>query len=271
MIVTKLFPMLLGMLLCIPVYAAIDKHAADWRPIIGRHIPLDMRFRDDSNRGVKLEQYFGKRPVIMMLGYFKCQSLCPETYADTMQALRASRLEAGRDYELVIASIDPSDNATTAKLMKQRSGVDRHDNASAHFLTATMPTIDRLTHSVGFNYQYDKASQQFTHPAGLLVLTREGAIDQYLSGFNFSPIQLSDGILNANKDTPISVTERLRWLYYRLDLQSARYIPLIMRLAQGAGIMFVIALMLTIWRKQWKKDRRTALPVSSIGTDLRTT
>jgi len=245
------WPLILGMLLFTTAHAALDTHPVDWRPVIGRHIPLDMWLHDESNRAVRLEQYFGKRPVIMMLGYFRCQSLCPETYAGTMQALHAAHLEAGRDYELVIASIDPADTARTAKLIKKHSGVDAHDNSSAHFLTATAPTIDRLTHSLGFNYQYDQSSQQFAHAAGLLVLTREGAINQYLPGLQFSPVQLSESILNATRDTPITLTERLRLLCYHLDLQSARYTPIVMRSMQLMGVMIVVVLML-MWRRQWK-------------------
>ncbi|HZD49991.1 MAG TPA: SCO family protein, partial [Silvibacterium sp.] len=40
-------------------------------------LPLDDHFRDESGQDVALGKYFGQRPVVMALVYFKCGMLCP--------------------------------------------------------------------------------------------------------------------------------------------------------------------------------------------------
>ncbi len=239
--------------LCGPALAAMDTHTINWQPVIGQHIPVDLQLRDENDKAVTLADYFGKRPVILMLGYFKCQSLCPEIFAGTMQALHASHLTAGRDYELIAVSIDSTDDAQTAKLIKQHTQINSDDAEYTHFLTASEDVIASLTKALGFNYSYDSTSQQFAHPAGLIIFTQDGVINQYLPGIRFTSAQMRDGVLKAkhSDNVPISTIQYLRLLCYHLDVQTGRHTLAVMRLMQFVGVTGVIVLM-WLWYRQRK-------------------
>jgi protein SCO1/2 len=57
-----------------PVYlknAGIDQN-------LNHPLPLTDHFRDENGNDVALGNYFGHRPVVMALVYFKCGMLCPQ-------------------------------------------------------------------------------------------------------------------------------------------------------------------------------------------------
>ena len=43
---------------------------------LGDQVPLDLAFRDEAGRAVKLGDYFGKRPVVLVFAYYHCPMLC---------------------------------------------------------------------------------------------------------------------------------------------------------------------------------------------------
>ena len=43
---------------------------------LGQQIPMDLPFRDESGKSVRLGDLFGKRPVVLVLAYYECPMLC---------------------------------------------------------------------------------------------------------------------------------------------------------------------------------------------------
>ena len=43
---------------------------------LGEQLPLDLRFRDESGRELRLGELFGRRPVILAPVYYRCPLLC---------------------------------------------------------------------------------------------------------------------------------------------------------------------------------------------------
>ena len=77
-------------------------------------------------RQVTLGEYFHHRPVALALVYFKCGMLCPQVLHGMAAGLRATGLKAGKDYDVVVASIDPMDTPTDASCGEEDvSGRDR--------------------------------------------------------------------------------------------------------------------------------------------------
>ena len=54
---------------------------------LDQSLPLNAEFRDETNRTVHLGDYFGKRPAILALVYYKCNMLCPEEMNGLIGAL----------------------------------------------------------------------------------------------------------------------------------------------------------------------------------------
>ena len=48
------------------------------RAALNQQVPLDLAFRDETGKAVHLADYFGKKPVILNLVYYKCPMLCSQ-------------------------------------------------------------------------------------------------------------------------------------------------------------------------------------------------
>jgi protein SCO1/2 len=48
---------------------------------LNQQVPADLAFRDETGKPVKLGDYFGRRPLILSLVYFRCPMLCSEVLA----------------------------------------------------------------------------------------------------------------------------------------------------------------------------------------------
>src|SRR5579875_1034024 len=125
-------------------------------------IPLDTVFRDEANQTVPLRTYFGDKPVVLALVYYKCPNLCNLTLTEMASSLRRVSLAPGLDYEAVVVSIDPSETPALAAEKKanygkvfQRAGFD----SGWHFLTGSQDSISRLANAVGFHYRWDEATR----------------------------------------------------------------------------------------------------------------
>ena len=77
-------------------------------------VPLDLSFHDESGQLVPLRTYFGDKPVVIELVYFKCPSLCPMSVRESVTGLRRVALEPGKDYDVVVVSFDPADTPQIA-------------------------------------------------------------------------------------------------------------------------------------------------------------
>src|ERR1700677_619388 len=76
---------------------------------LSQQLPLNDRFVDSSDTEVPLAAYFEHRPVIMALVYYKCRMLCPQVLSGMAKTLRQVAFTPGKDYDVVVASIDPAD------------------------------------------------------------------------------------------------------------------------------------------------------------------
>src|SRR5579859_6887603 len=106
-------------------------------------VPLDTDLLDEAGRPLKLRQVFAGRPVILDLGYYHCPSLCGVVRADLLNALRPSGLIGGRDYTLVVLSIDPAETPRDAAAAKA-ADLARLPGATGggwHYLTGSPEAI----------------------------------------------------------------------------------------------------------------------------------
>jgi protein SCO1/2 len=100
--------------------------------------------------------------------------LCTLVLNGAMTVLGALPFNAGKDYEFVAVSIDPSEGPELASA-KQRAYVQHYGprprQTGVHFLTGPQSSISQLAGAVGFRYRYDRQTRQYAHPALITVLT----------------------------------------------------------------------------------------------------
>ena len=95
------------------------KHAGiDQR--LGTQIPLSLHFRDAAGTDAPLGQYFGKKPVALAMVYYKCAMLCPQVLHGLATSLSQTGYAPARDYDVVVASIDPTDTPADAAAARQK-------------------------------------------------------------------------------------------------------------------------------------------------------
>jgi protein SCO1 len=132
-------------------------------------LPLNDHFFNETEQDVALGQYFGQRPVVMALVYFKCGMLCPQVLHGLAQVLPQTRFHLGHQYEVVVASIDPSDTPADAAEAKQHfvSMLGAEAAEHVHFLTGQQQAITDLAQATGFHYVRvpgpDGKMDQFAH------------------------------------------------------------------------------------------------------------
>jgi protein SCO1 len=196
--------------------AAVDtRDASDlaFRPHPGARLPLATRLVDESGRAVALGEYFGKSPVILVLEYLGCTSLCGVTLRNLVQALKGLPLQAGRDYELVAVSIDPREKPTDALAARAKYAalLDRGGDATGlHFLTAPLAAgVRGIADAVGFPYRYEGVLDVYMHPAGLAIAAPNGVISGYVEGVAISPRDLSGALTDAGQNRSPGLLTRL--------------------------------------------------------------
>jgi len=77
-------------------------------------VPGDLVFRDETGKAVKLGDYFGKRPIVLSLVYFRCPMLCSEVLAGVEASLKAISFNPGKDFDVLTVSFDPKDTPESA-------------------------------------------------------------------------------------------------------------------------------------------------------------
>jgi protein SCO1/2 len=212
---------------------------------IGQQVPLDTAFRDEAGRPVRLGDYFGKRPVVMVFAYYDCPMLCTQVINGLSSALGVMSLNAGEDFEIVTVSFNPHDTPETATA-KKAMYLERYKRPGAaegwHFLTGDQPQIDRLTAAAGFRYAWDADTKQYAHPSGVIVLTPGGVLARYLFGIEYGPRDLRLGIVEASEGKVGTPIDSLLLYCYHYNPMTGRYGLLVMRAMRLAGAVTVLAL-----------------------------
>ena len=212
---------------------------------LNESIPLDVTFRDEEGREVKLGDYFGTQPVVLTMAYFRCPMLCTQVLNGLVEGLRETELTIGKDFRVLTVSFDPSDSAKMAAAKKKnyiRAYADPQAAADWHFLTGSQPSIDRLAQAIGFRYAYDPASDQYAHAAGIVVLTPAGKISRYFYDVHYPGRDLRLGLVEASQNRIGSAIDQVLLFCFHYDPTAGRYGAAVMNFVRAGGVLTVIVL-----------------------------
>jgi len=232
-----------------------DTSELAFRPHPGAQLPLAAQFKDENGRAVDLGDYFSKSPVILVLDYLRCTSLCSVTLRNIVGTLDALPLAAGRDYQLVAISIDPRDTpADAANAKAELLQLLRQRNASAglHLLTGSAASAQQVAAVVGFPYHYDKLLDAYIHPAGFIVATPSGAISRYLEGVAVTPDELLGAFADAQQDRSPGLLTRIALFCHVQGAALGRFtVPVLaaFMLAEIAAALAAVAIFAGIRRR----------------------
>jgi protein SCO1 len=217
-------------------------------------LPLTDHFRDENNNDVTLGSYFGHRPVVMALVYFKCGMLCPQVLHGMGSSLKQTGLHLGHDYEVIVASIDPSDTSADAAEAKQHFLMMLDDPSAAnsiHFLTGQQTSITNLAQATGFHYVRvpgpDGKMNQFAHSSVIMIATPDGRMSKYLSGVEYQPRDVRLALVEASDHKIGSFSDLVLLYCCNYTPSQGRYTVAIMRVLGLAAMGSVIMLIMVVY------------------------
>jgi len=254
--------LLLALLVVAPTFGAVqlprvlEGIGIDQR--LNSPLPLDAPFRDETGATVPLGKYFGRRPVLLAPVYYRCPMLCSQILSGVVAGLRPLSLRPGKDFEIVVFSIDPSEGAEDAAAKREfysRSYSRTAGTAGWHFLTGTQSSIDRLTNAIGFHYRRDPKSGMFIHASGVMAVTPEGRLARYLYGVEYQPKDLKLGLIEASHNRIGSRVDQVLLFCYHYDPSTGKYSLLVLNLLKGVASVTVVGGFLVLaflWRRDLK-------------------
>jgi len=208
-------------------------------------VPLNLSFRDESGKQVRLGDYFAGKPVVLILAYYRCPMLCSQVLAGATHAFRQLPFRIGQQFNVLTVSFDPRETPALAAASKQTYMASYGQPQAAdgwHFLTGQQAEITELTQAVGFHYAWDPQTQQYAHATGIVVLTPSGKVAQYFYGIDYPAQDLRLALVQSSQERIGSLTDEVLLFCSHYDPNSGRYTAIMGRMLQIAGAFTLLIL-----------------------------
>lgn len=227
---------------------------------LNARLPLDLPFVDESGRGVRLGEYFGKRPVLLALVYYECPMLCTQVLNGLVSALGTLKFDVGREFDVIAVSINPKEGPGLAS-QKKTAYLERygrpHTAPGWHFLTGREEHIRRLADAVGFRYAYDESIGQYAHGAGVELITPKGSVARYFYGIEFSPRDIRFGVIEASEERVGNIVDDVLLLCYHYDPKTGKYGATAIAMVRIGAVATIVAF-LTFLVVNLRRERAAA-------------
>ena len=245
---------------------------------LNQQLPMEAEFLDETGKSVKLGDYFGKKPAILTMVYFNCPMLCSEELDGLTGALEMVKLDPGKDFNVIVISIDPTEGPALAAKKKafylKRYG--RPETADGwHFLTGQKPAIDAVSSATGYGYVRvpgpDGTLSQFAHASSIEVVTTDGKLAQYYLGVEYSPKDVLLGLIEASGNKIGSPVANILTYCYHYDPETNKHSIIVARVVQLGGMVTMASLggfMFLMFRKDIQLARENALTKNAVKNDL---
>ncbi|MDY3556552.1 SCO family protein [Gemmata sp. JC717] len=244
-----------------------NKYEARIDEMIGAQVPLEVAFRDESDKPITLRECIGGKPTILVPVYYRCPMLCSEVLNGLVKALRDMRKQhnyaIGQQFNVVTVSMDPKEHGGLATEKKAAYVGEYGDEAAAagwRFLTGTKDAVQVLLDGVGYRFEFDKMLKEYNHPSALIILSPEGKVTRYFYGIGYDkeyPVEGPEVVGPNGKTTkPMttlrlslveaadgkggSLADRVLMLCYRYDRLHQGYSLNVLRVVQLGGIVTLV-------------------------------
>ncbi len=223
---------------------------------LNAQVPLELTFKDETGKTVRLGSYFGRKPVVLALVYYECPMLCDMVLNGLTHSMEQISLNLGSDFDVVTVSFNPHETWQLAAA-KKGNYVEKYNRSGAiqgwHFLTGEEANIKKLADTAGFHYKYDPITKQYAHASGIMVLTPEGKISRYFYGIEYKPKDLRLGLVEASQDKIGNFADQVLLFCFHYDPTTGKYgliIANVMRVAASASVLALGGLIFFFLRKE---------------------
>lgn len=212
---------------------------------LNAQLPLETPLRDETGKSVTLGDYFGKRPVVLLFGYYECPMLCSIQLNSLVRNLKAISMSVGNEYDVVMVSINPAETSALAAA-KKAGYVKRYDRPGSengwHFLTGDGPPVKHLAGVAGFTYERDPRSGEYAHPAGIMIITPSGRISRYVYGVDYPASNVRWSLIEASSGKIGSPVDKILLMCFHYDPSTGRYSFAIMNIVRLSGMLVLFGL-----------------------------
>lgn len=225
-------------------------------------MPLDVLFRDEGGREVRLADYAGSRPILLVPAYFECPMLCTIVLDSLVGTLRTFSFDVGKEFAVVVFSFNPKESPAQAA-EKKRQLVERYQRPGTedgwHVLTGDEPAIRQLTEAIGFRYTFDAASGQYAHGSGLVLVTPTGRISHYFYGVEYPPRDVRLALVESSAEQIGSPVDQLLLFCFQYDATTGRYSRPALRAVRvgGAATVLILGALVIGMLRRGSKHRET--------------
>ncbi len=225
---------------------------------VGDKLPLNLPFTTPTGEHVHLGDMFdGKRPVLLIMAYAKCEMLCSVVLHGATEAIVAHP----GDYTPVVVSLDPRETPGEGGRRQEKLLADIHHPGDRHafrYLVGDDASIHALASALGFHYAWDARTKQYAHPVVIFAITPDGRIAEYLRGVTFPG--LADAMNRARAGTLSNsiAHDLVACFHFDPSLQKyGRAIQLFWRLGAAVVLASLVGLIGTLFI--WERKRRRAV------------
>jgi protein SCO1/2 len=212
---------------------------------VGSRLPLDAPMRAEDGSVRPLGSFLGRRPALFVPVYLRCPMLCPLALEGLVKALRVMGLQAGRDFDVIVFSFDPSDRpADAARRRAELASEARLPAGLGAFrvLTGSPDSVKRVCAALGLRAVRDPSSGEFAHAPGVVVVEPGGRTSRYFLGLEYSARDLRLALVEASAGRLGRWTDQVLLLCFHYDPNAARYTASILRTLRALGILTAAAL-----------------------------
>ncbi len=198
---------------------------------LGSRIPLDLAFRDETGKSVRLRDLV-TGPTIIAPVYYGCPNVCSILQWGLAKALPEVRRRPGEEYRVLSVSFDESETPGIAARSRQTYYSALGDSFPAGawtFLTGDPQSIRALLDAAG--YRFRREGKDFLHPVAIFVVSRDGEIVRYLHGTRFLPMDLTLALVEADEGRIGPTIRRMAQFCFSYDPQSRRYVFNLLRVS----------------------------------------
>jgi protein SCO1/2 len=228
---------------------------------LGAKIPLNLTFKDENGKSIKLSNIFTRSTVVAFV-YYRCPGLCDPLMTEIANVINKVNLEPGIDYDVVSISMDDRETTLEAKKKKEifTSMITRYFPDSAwRFLTGDSVTIKKATDAAGFYFK--RVDNGFIHTSVLIFVSKDGKICRYLypaltskKKFGILPFDFEMANMETAQGKEVPVVGKLIQFCFSYDPQGKTYTIDLLKIF-GAGVLFFTAIFVVFVLVKPKKEK----------------
>lgn len=198
---------------------------------LGTRLPLNLEFRDEDGKPVRLRDLI-TRPTVIAPVYYRCPNVCHFLQGELAQVLPQLKLVAGADYQVLSISFDETETPELAARNRDTYLAAAGDQLPAggwRFLTGDLDQIMALTGAAGYRFQ--RVGVDFQHPVAIIVVSADGMIVRYLHGTRILPKDLALALAEAKSGVVGTTIRKMVQYCFSYDPAQKTYIFNVLRVS----------------------------------------